>query len=171
MKTDMTCYAILRPGSIELPTELFEVCGLKTPLNFKIHARDGALVVMREKMTALELVHTISGLCGLVNDMYEHLLRRCGKCDGCDHCVYDGAPAEEARIPDEATLQVGLFPAEALQALLDRHIHRPAVTAIDHTHDLSDVPADVLSMLVEDGASLCDLDQHLREGDVIYGED
>ena len=49
----------------------------------------GAVAVLREKMTAMELVSAIDSLQSLASALAAHLVQVCGPCDRCGECSVD----------------------------------------------------------------------------------
>ena len=140
--------------------------GMEPDTPVDIHASADTAVVLRETMTAAELVRTIQFLRTATTNLLIHLAKACGPCDNCDAdcpCLKD----EEAfPIPDALLEEAGIPRGARLDVCAeDGAIH---ITAAEGP-DLRDVPADLLELFRQTGICLDELDGLLRENGVIYG--
>lgn len=73
---------------ILLPASACEVCGFTNEEKLELHAAEDVLVMVRPKMTAMEVVHVIAALTEIASSLTAHLAHACGACDNCG----DGSP-------------------------------------------------------------------------------
>lgn len=133
---------------LTLPPALLAVSGLQMPREpphpLEVHALDKALVILKGRMTAMELITASRTLHQLSVDLNVHLTQVCGLCQGCENgCPFDNPEEQEVSLPerDERRRQ-----------------------------DLRDLPADVREMFRLAGVCLGELDEHLLKEDIVYGK-
>lgn len=68
---------------ILLPASACEVCGFTEEEKLELHAAEDALVIVKTKMTAMELVHVIEALSAIASELTVHLAKACGLCNNC----------------------------------------------------------------------------------------
>ncbi len=68
---------------IMLPEAACELCGFTGEETLALHAAEDALVILKEKMTAMELVHAIDALGEIASELTVCLAKACGFCDNC----------------------------------------------------------------------------------------
>lgn len=68
---------------ILLPASACEVCGFTEEERLELHAAEDALVIVKTKMTAMELVHVIEALSEIASELTVHLAQACGLCNNC----------------------------------------------------------------------------------------
>lgn len=68
---------------IALPECVCELCGFTGEETLELHAAEDALVVLKDEMTALELVHAISALSEIASELTVALAKACGVCNNC----------------------------------------------------------------------------------------
>jgi hypothetical protein len=57
--------------------------GLDEADNLEIHTLDDAVVLLKDSMTADEILSAIESLNELTSELITHLVQACGRCDGC----------------------------------------------------------------------------------------
>ncbi len=68
---------------ILLPASACEVCGFTGEEKLELHAAEDTLVIVKTKMTAMELVHVIETLSEIASALTVHLAHACGSCNNC----------------------------------------------------------------------------------------
>ncbi len=135
----------------------------------ELHASEDALVVLKQRMTAMELLRAAKSLQKLATDLHVHLAGVCGPCGGCngDCPVEDG---DEVDLPDYLREEAGIPEKAKLCASVDEEEHTVTISEADYDHDLRDVPEEVLEMFREAGICVGELEERLILGDVVYGD-
>lgn len=135
-----------------------------TPVD--IQASEDAAVVLRETMTAAELVGTIQFLRTITTDLLIHLAKACGPCDNCSADCPCLQAEESLSVPDALLEEAGIPKGAKLDVFAEEGtIH---ITATEGP-DLRDVPEDLLELFRQTGICLDELDGLMRENGVIYG--
>lgn len=156
--------------ALEIPAAIVEMTGLSETKKAEIHALDHAVVVLKGRMTAMELIKTVEGLKKLAAELIEHLAKVCGPCHDCEECVADSlGDSDEIHIPqyllDEASIPEGA----KLAAYVDGDEGTVTIVEADYEFDLSDVPQEFLDVFINSGVCLDALEEHLITEDVVYG--
>lgn len=135
----------------------------------ELHALDSASVLLKEKMTAMELLNAVSSMDHLAGELLEALIEACDDCVGCeDDCPFS-QENRDLRLPRHL-LDVAEIPEGAkLRAEPDPDSGRIIVSAREVEHSLDDVPEDLLEVLTECGVCLEALDWLLGSGEIVYG--
>lgn len=68
---------------ILLPESACELCGFTGEEKLELHAAEDTLVIVKTKMTAMELVHVIDTLSEIASELTVHLAKACGFCNNC----------------------------------------------------------------------------------------
>lgn len=68
---------------ILLPESACELCGFTGEEKLELHAAEDTLVIVKTKMTAMELVHVIDTLSEIASALTVHLAHACGSCNNC----------------------------------------------------------------------------------------
>lgn len=156
-------------GAVPLPPAAFTLSGLDGEGHYELRTGAGVLVVLKPRMTAMELIRAADDLHELSAELHAHLAGVCGPCDDCERCPYDNPAPEEIALSGALRAEAGIRENRKLCAEVDKEAGCVIISDAGYDHDLRDVPEDVREMFVCAGISLCDLDQHLREGDIVYG--
>lgn len=155
--------------SLPLPPAALALGGFEAGERMALHPLQGAVAVLREKMTAIELVRAIESLQSLASELTVHLVQVCGPCDRCGECPAGPEdPGGGTAIPNWLRREAGIPEGAKLCAWLDSETGRVNVGAAEYRHDLSDVPLFLLEILRENGVCLEDLDEVLKSGETIY---
>ena len=153
---------------LQIPAVAMKLSGFEPECNVEFHASEDMLVVLRHRMTAMELLRAAKSLQKLAADLHVHLARVCGPCDGCDgECPFEGG--DEADLPDHLREEAGIPEKAKLWASVDEEEHTVTICEADYDHDLRDVPEEVLEMFREAGICVGELEERLILGDVVYG--
>lgn len=170
---------------IALPDEVREVCGFDDEGALGLHAGPGALVVMKGGMTAPEVADAIETLSKIAADLTVVLAKCAGLCDGCGapggrspaQCVADCElcrgifdETQRIQIPDYLLEEADIPKDAKLEACVDEESGEITIYEADIQQDITDLPADILSMLTASGVCLAELDERIMLGDIVYGE-
>lgn len=66
-----------------IPAQACEACGFSETDMMELHGSEGALVVIKSKMTALELANAINTISLIASELTVALATACGRCDNC----------------------------------------------------------------------------------------
>lgn len=132
-----------------------------------VHGEEHAVVIIKERMTAMELVQTIQSLKELASGLLNCLVQHGGVCVGCKGgCPYANMGTEPTR-PDAALLEEAGIPKNAK---LDVVAEDGEVTFFAaEGYDLRDVPPDLLALMRDSHVCMDALEELLAEDEVIYG--
>ena len=138
---------------------------------------ENTLVVLPERMTALEAVNTVNLLTAFTTELIEFLQDACGSCEeqieqeeGCcpfggvcdsDECPYEDMDGPEVELSDTARRAMGIPLDVKLQFFPDEG--EGLVCAADYKHDITDVPEDILPLLAMSGICPGKLDELIMD--------
>lgn len=146
-----------------------KLSGFEPECKVELHVSKDALVVLKQRMTAVELLRAAKSLQKLATDLHVHLARVCGPCNGCDgECPFEGG--DEVDLPDYLREEADIPKNAKLWASADEETHTVTICEADYDHDLRDVPAEVLEMFRESGICVGELEERLILGDTVYGD-
>lgn len=97
---------------IMLPEAACELCGFTGEETLQLHAAEDTLVILKEKMTAMELVHAIDTLGEIASNLTVHLAKACGFCDNCGDEDPDLCEDFAAKTSAEQSKSAGRVPVE-----------------------------------------------------------
>ncbi|WP_455723787.1 AbrB/MazE/SpoVT family DNA-binding domain-containing protein [Dysosmobacter welbionis] len=153
---------------IQIPAAAMKLSGFESGGKVELHASEDTLVVLKQRMTAMELLRAAKSLQTLVTDLHVHLAKVCGPCTGCDgECPFEDG--DEVDLPDYLREEAGIPEKAKLCASVDEEEHTVTISEADYDHDLRDVPEEVLEMFKEAGICVGELEERLILGDVVYG--
>ena len=155
--------------SLNLPAALLSISELDGQEDLEMIPGEGVLVIMKRQMTAMELINAAENLRHLSSNLYADLATECGMCDDCEHCPYEEPITDDAELSEEVREKAGISEHRKLCVEVDKKNHRAIVSDAGYEHDIRDAPQYLQEMFICAGISLCDLDQHLRQGDFVYG--
>ena len=153
--------------SMTIPSQLLEDAGIAEAKCAELHRLRHCVAVLQGKMTALEMIEAIESISKLAEFLTVQLAKACGICDGCGAC---GDDLDEIKVPPELLDEAGISRDARLGAYVDQDNGLILVGSADCDHDLSDVPDDLLQVLVAAGVCVGRLEEHLAEDDIVYGE-
>ena len=153
--------------SMTIPSQLLEDAGIAGVKCAELHRLRHCVAVLQGKMTALEMIEAIESISKLAEFLTVQLAKACGICDGCGAC---GDDLDEIKVPPELLDEAGISRDARLEAYVDQDNGLILVGSADCDHDLSDVPDDLLQVLVAAGVCVGRLEEHLAEDDIVYGE-
>ena len=183
---------------IGLPTDACRVSGFTDEDTLELHAAEGVLVFVKDKMTALEVAKAIQSLSTLASNLTVTLAAACGLCDNCGdelcedrentvkHTFRRGNPAEwvancslchdlldegqRIHIPDYLMEEAGIPTDTKLEACTDEDSGEITVTAADIQQDITDICPDILEVLALSGICLAELDELIMLEEIVYGK-
>ncbi len=153
--------------SMTIPSQLLEDAGIAGAKCAELHSLRHCVAVLQGKMTAQEMLEAIESISELAEFLTVQLAKSCGVCDGCGACADD---LDEIKVPPELLDEAGISRDARLEAYVDQDNGLILVGSADCDHDLSDVPDDLLQVLVAAGVCVGRLEEHLAEDDIVYGE-
>ena len=138
-------------------------------------SKDGAVILTKSKMTAMEYVKLLTELTAHVGQMLLTLRDTCGCCDECDEdeCACRDLSIEElcrpaVTVPDWAREEADIPPDAKLGCYVDEGYGEITICETDYEYDLSDVPPAILFALRQSGCCLSVLEDVLMENDIVY---
>ncbi len=156
-------------AKVTIPDAVIAISKLNGTERLELHALENAAVLLKDRMTAMEVINAIDSLDRLSGQLLEALAGACEQCVACEEdCPFmDGSsrislPAhllDEARIPEGARLR----------AVPDPETGCIIVTEREAGYDLDDVPDELLDALLECGVCLESLSGLLASGEAVYG--
>ena len=119
----------------------------------------------------MELIYTIKELSALASDLTVQFAKSCGRCHDCEECSAEGYDAETERImlPDFLLDEAGIPKGAKLGVVVNEDDNTVTIGEADYDYDLSDVPGDLLDVLIASGVCIAELEKHLILEDFIYG--
>ncbi len=163
------------PKGLLLPVSATRLAGYEAGEKVEYHIEGGAMVVLKGRMTAMELLTAARTLHSLSVELNAHLAKVCGQCDGCvENSGEDGCPLlayeePDIALPDDLRREAGIPEGAKLCAAVDEEEHTVAIFAADYDHDLRDVPPETLEMFAAANVCLGELEERLMVGDIVYG--
>lgn len=110
-----------------------KLSGFESSGKVELHASEDTLVVLKQRMTAMELLRAARSLQKLATDLHVHLARVCGHCDGCDgECPFGGG--DEVELPDYLREEAGIPEKAKLCASVDEDEHTVTISEADYDY-------------------------------------
>ncbi len=156
-------------AGVTIPKAAMKLSGLSGTENLELHTLDGAAVLLKQEMTAMELLTVVSSLDRLSGDLLAALAIACEKCMGCEDSCPFSQESRDIRLPKYLLDAVEIPEGATLCAEPDPDTGRIIVSALEAEHDLSDVPEELLDALLECGVCLGSLSELLGSGEAVYG--
>lgn len=133
--------------------------------NVKLVATDHLIVLIKAKMTAMDVVKTIDSMSALLYSLVNALAECCGECDDCDHC--DDLDFEPIHLPDEVLEIAGIPTGAKLASFVEEDEGVVHIEAAEYDYDISDVPPHLLATFSDYGICLGELDALLIKNEVL----
>lgn len=157
-------------GALLIPCGVFKLSGFEGGEKVEIHTLDSAVVILKEQMTAMELIQAMDALHRLATELTVHLARICGTCDDCeDGCPFDDLEDGMLELPDYLREEAGIPAGAKLCVYVDDEENTVTISEAGYDHDLRDVPPYLLEMLAAAGICLGELEERLMAEDLVYG--
>lgn len=157
-------------AGVTIPKAAIALSKLDGGENLELHALESAAVLLKGRMTAMELLSAVKSMDELSGQLLETLAEACEQCVGCEEdCPFlwgsrdiklPSHLLEAANIPEGARLCAEAFPESGCIV----------VSGPDSEHSLDDVPDELLDALLECGVCLESLNELIGSGEIIYGE-
>lgn len=155
---------------LQIPAAAMKLSGFESNGRVELHASEDTLVVLKQRMTAMELLRAAKSLQTLVTDLHVHLAKVCGPCTGCDgECPFADWDEDGVALPDCLREEAGIPKNAKLCVSVDEEEHTVTITEADYDHDLQDVPEEVLEMFSASDICIGELEELLLTGDLVYG--
>ena len=151
---------------IVIPNSAKKLSGLDDVAALELHALDGAAVIAKSGMTAMEMVELFWSLSSLATDMMAHLGAVCGACDDCGYCEHF-CDTQGIRLP-EYLLKEAELPLDCKFAAEVDEDGVITLTPADYDFDLTDVPPDMLDFLRVSKICVRKLEDMLMDGGIVY---
>lgn len=136
----------------------------------ELHTLDNALVLLKGRMTAPELLAAAHALADLAAGLIGHLAGVCGPCSDCGgNCPGDDLGEKNIDLPEYLRKEAGIPENVKLCAEIDREKKAVTILASGHRYDLRDLSDDLLSTFIDAGTCLSELEKHMILEDIIYG--
>lgn len=150
-----------------LPAEL-STAGFHNAETAEVHVAEDAIVVLKRRMTGMEVIRAAKRLHELSVELNVHLAKACGFCHDCaDVCPFEGME-EEIGLPGYLREEAGIDEDAKLCAYVNEEENSVIIAEAGHEYDLRDVPPEVVDMFLDTGLCLGELDELLIKGDVVY---
>ena len=165
--------------SIIIPAQALELSHLQPDEPLSLCAGENTLVVVPERMTALQAAHTIAVLTEFTSELLDAVKDACGSCreqreaegecpyvDFCnpDECPYEGGP--EVELSNAARKQMGIPLGTKLIFLPDEG--EGLVLPADYKHDITDVPEETRALLETLGVCPGALDELIQSEEEVW---
>ena len=168
-------FILTRDKAITIPPAATKLSGIPDDAKLELTTLDGAVILTKSKMTAMEYVKLLTELTAHVGQMLLTLRDTCGCCDECDEdeCACRDLSIEElirpaVTVPDWAREEADIAPDAKLDCYVDEDTGVITVCEADNDFDLSDVSPAILYALRKSGCCLSALEDALMENDIIY---
>ncbi len=164
----------ISPKGLRLPVSAARLAGMEIDEKVEYHIGDNAIMVLKGRMTAMELLRAAQSLQDLAAALHTHLAEACGYCDGCgggcgEFCPVAGIFEPDATLRDDLRREAGIPKDAKLCATVDSDEHTVKLSVADYDYDLRDVPEQTLEMFAATGVCLGELEERLILGDIVYG--
>lgn len=162
----------MTPKGLQIPTAALKLCGFEPEDSVELHTSADALVVLKQRMTAMELIHAAQHLHDLSVELHTQLAKACGACEECEGgCPYDDMEGYGSlELPGYLRREAGIPEDAKLCAWADRADNTVHIAVADFEHDLTDVPPTVLEIFAETGMCIGELEEHIMSEDIVYGQ-
>ncbi len=165
----MKILRVTNKAKVTIPDAVMTISKLNGTERLELHALESAAVLLKDRMTAMEIINAVSSLDELSGQLLEALAGACEQCvAGEEDCPFmDGSSRislpthllDEARIPEGARLRAVPDPETGCVIVSER----------EAGFDLEDVPDGLLDALLECGVCLESLSGLLASGEAVYG--
>lgn len=168
-------FILTRDKTTAIPPAAMKLSGIPDNAKLELTTLDGAVILTKSRMTAMEYVKLLTALTIHVGQMLLSLQDTCGRCDECDEdgCVCSNLSIEElcrpsVTVPDWVREEADIPSDAKLDCYVDEDSGAITVCEADYDFDLSDVSPVILYALRKFGCCLSVLEDMLMEDDVIY---
>ena len=107
----------LSNGGLFLPSAALKISGFEDSGQVEIHALKNTAVIMKQQMTAMELIQALDSLNQLFINLSFHLAKTCGACSGCEgECPFGDFEYDKIELDDDLRKEAGI-PTDAKLSL------------------------------------------------------
>lgn len=169
-----------KQNTILIPADVVEQSRFQSGENIAIHIGENTLVVIPEKLTALQAVNAIALLADVGSGLVDIVKNACGTCDcrrqegKCfiegmndpDRCPLKSMDGPGVILRDDVRELAGIPQDAKLEIFADKG--EVMIAAADYEHDITDVPPAARKVLAL--AEICpgQLDQLIMTGEIIH---
>lgn len=165
----MKLLRVTETAKVTIPKAVIAISKLEGTDRLQLHALESAAVLLKDRMSAMEVINAISSLDQLSGQLIEALIEACEQCVCCEEdCPFicnNGGIKLPSHLLDEANIPEGT----RLCAVPDPESGCIIVRENNAEHDLDDVPDGLLDVLIECGVCLESLSGLLASGEAVYG--
>lgn len=165
----MKLLRVTEAAKVTIPRAAIAISKLEGTDRLQLHALESAAVLLKDRMTAMEVVKAIDSLDQLAGQLLEALIDACDQCVCCEEdCPFicgDGGISLPSHLLDEANIPEGA----RLCAVPDPKSGCIIVRENTAEHSIDDVPDGLLDTLLECGVCLESLSGLLASGEAVYG--
>lgn len=159
---------------MKLPAAAMQLAGFGAHEAAEYHTLMDAVVILKKRMNAMELIHAVWSLEGIIEELCANLLTLCRPCDGCqscggseEDCPYDELSyAAEVELPEELLEQANIPKDAPLHVELEEG--RITLSVNREGPNLWDVPAPMMRSFLGMGVCPACLEAMLETGAVVY---
>ena len=169
-----------KKNTILIPADVVEQSRFRPDENIAIHIGANTLVVLPEKLTALQAVNAIALLADVGSELVGIVKDACGTCDGrlkggkCvieemddpDQCPLKSMDGPGVILRDDLRERAGIPQDAKLEVFVDEG--EVMIAAADYEHDVTDVPPAARQVLALAGICPGQLDQLIMSGEIIH---
>ena len=152
-----------------IPNTVMELSGFERGETVELHALTDTVVVLKKRMTAMEMVNAIDALQRLTVELVRELAETCGACEDCGGGECPAWARTATEVPEEVRQEAGIPAGVKLQAWPGETEGTVTVAQADYRFDLTDVPEWVRSTLEALGACLGNLEELLMSEEAVSG--
>lgn len=158
-----------------IPRAALELAEISEGEKLEYHVAEDVVVMLKHRMTALEMIHVIHALKHLSDELLFELAECCGTCDKClgegeddSFCPCDAECQHKPILPPELLEAAGIPAGAKVAAEIDPEKHTVTFSETGADASLSDIPVEIFEELEEHDVRLCVLERLLAEGGVVH---
>ena len=152
-----------------IPNTVMELSGFEKGAMVELHALTDTVVVLKKRMTAMEMVNAIDALQRLTVDLFGELAKTCGACEDCGGGECPAWARAAIEVPEEVRQEAGIPAGVKLQAWPGETEGTVTVAQANYRFDLTDVPEWVCSTLEALDVCLGNLEEFLMSEEPVHG--
>ena len=158
------------PKGVRIPAPVLNLSGFGGNEAVELNAMKDVVVVLKQYMNAKELSWTIHALQELAVELTVHLFNVCGKCEDCENdCPVNDLDGGMIDLPDFLRDAANIPKNAKLCASVDAKEGTVLISQADYANDLRDLPEELVQHLTTAGLRMCELEDKLMRGEIIYG--
>ena len=150
---------------LRIRREILDASGFAREEALSVRGEENVVVILKQRMTAMELVQVIQSLKDQTSDLLVHLAKLCGSCRHCENeCPYL-KESSRVRLPDNMLEQAGIPKGARLDALIGEG---EVLISQAEWLDLRDVSPEMKELFRQTHICLDSLDELLAGGGIVY---